>query len=508
MKKLPTKDVSAKEGFMKDFFAEKWCVEKLSVKNWSIKWKVTLWYTLFMIILTVLILGFLLFLSDQQIIASVQSRLETVVSDSLEEIDYDEEDGLDIDEDMNFFQDGVYLVLYDEQGNYIRGQLPSRLETAQTPVFQNGQIQTVTVQSVKWLFLDVYDPLHGDSGIWVRGVISQSEAASGLNIILRFFMILLPLFVILVAIGGYYITDRAFRPVKQMRETAEEISGGQDLSRRIQLGRGKDEIHQLADTFDGMLDRIQASFEREKQFTSDASHELRTPTSVILTQAEYALRRGEPSKELRESLQIILTQSRKMSGMISQLLMLVRADQGRAKLQRERVHLSELVEIIAEEEQERADSRNIVIEADCQTGLYMVGDETMLMRVFINLIENAITYGKEDGHIWIGLSRKKASDGNHVNHGSHVNYGSHVDHGAYVIRGYIKDDGIGIQEEHLTKIWERFYQVDPSRSVSSDGNSGLGLAMVKWIVEAHGGGITAESVWGEGSVFSFWFPEE
>lgn len=487
---------------------------KLSVRNLSIKCKVTLWYTLFMTVLTAAILIFLLFLGDQQIVASVRSKLEVVVSDSLDEIDYDDEDGLEIEEDLSFFEDGVYLILYDEQGNHIRGQLPSGLETSQTPAFQNGQVQSVTIQSVKWLFLDVYKPLYGDYGVWVRGVISQSEASSGLSIVLRLFMILLPLFVILVAVGGYYITYQAFRPVAQMRETAEEISGGQDLSRRIHLGEGKDEIHQLADTFDGMLDRIQDSFEREKQFTSDASHELRTPTSVIVTQAEYALRHGNPSEELQERLQIILEQSRKMSGMISQLLMLARADQGRAKLQKESVHLSELVEIIAEEEQERADSRNIRIEMDCQPELYMVGDETMLMRVFINLIENAITYGKDNGHIWIGLSRQEVSEGNHVNYGSYVNYGnpvthgSHVARGNYVIQGYVKDDGIGIRQEHLPRIWERFYQVDPSRSASSEGNSGLGLAMVKWIVEAHGGSITAESVWEEGTRFSFWFPGE
>ena len=497
MKKLPVK-VSFKN---------------LSLRSLSIKSKVTLWYTLFMTLLTAAVLGFLLFVGDQQILASVRSKLETVVSDSLEEIDYDEEDGVDIDDDLNFFKDGVYLVLYDEQGNYICGQLPSGLETAQTPAFQNGQIQDVSSGSVRWLFLDVYDPLYGDRGVWVRGVISQSEASSGLTVILRLFMILMPLFVVLVAIGGYYITCRAFRPIEQMRETAEEISGGRDLSRRIHLGEKKDEIYQLAHTFDGMLDRIQDSFEREKQFTSDASHELRTPVSVILAQAEYALRYGEPSEELRERLQIILAQSRKMSGMISQLLLLARADQGRAKLQKERVNLSELVEIIAEEEQERADSRNIRIETKCEPGLFITGDETMLMRAFMNLIENAITYGNENGHIWIALSREEPVEEKEEFGGRGRSFTGNdeysvdaVEHGR--ILGYVKDDGIGIPEEHLPRIWERFYQVDPSRQTSSEGNSGLGLAMVKWIVEAHGGEITVESVWGEGTVFSFWFPDE
>lgn len=248
------------------------------------------------------------------------------------------------------------------------------------------------------------------------------------------------------------------------------------------MGKGKDEIYQLADTFDRMLDKIQESFERERRFTSDASHELRTPVSVIVTQAEYGLRHEHPSGNLKEGLEIILKQSRKMSRMISQLLMLARAEQGREKIQKERFDLSEMVETLADEEREKAKRKNISIWTECQPALYLEGDETLLMRCFINLIENAITYGNENGNIWICLFGKENE-----------------------IHGYIRDDGIGISEEHLPKIWERFYQVDASRAASAEGNSGLGLSMVKWIVGAHGGTITAESQYGKGTVFRFQF---
>lgn len=453
------------------------------MKRMSIKVRVTLWYTLFMTVFTVFAILLLLGIGDREVLTGIQSRLENAVSGNLDEVEYDD-GGLEIDDDFQIFQDGVYLVLYDEQGNHLYGQLPHGLTASQTPAFQNGSLQKVKIETVNWMFFDVYKPLGGVSGVWLRGVLSRNDAEEGIDMIRRVFMLLLPVFVLLIGGGGYYITYRAFLPVEKMRKTAEDIAEGTDLSRRIQLEEGGDEIHQLADTFDKMLDRIQAAFERERQFTSDVSHELRTPVSVIITQAEYGLRHGKPSENLRESLEIIQKQSRKMSGMISQLLMLARAEQGREKLQKESFDLSEMVETVAEEERERAEKKAITIWTDCESGLYLEGDETMLMRCFINLIENAIAYGREGGNIWIHLS-------------GHENG----------IQGYVKDDGIGISQEHLPKIWERFYQVDAARAASGEGSSGLGLSMVKWIVEAHGGSITAESHYGRGTTFSFCFKE-
>ncbi|MDO5410066.1 MAG: ATP-binding protein [Lachnospiraceae bacterium] len=440
------------------------------MRRLSIKGKVTLWYSLFMLLLTAVVLALLFSLGDQQIIASVQNNLESVVSENLMEIEYDEEDGLETDEDFNFFQNGVYLLLYDEQGQLLAGKLPYSMKKAQTPMLKNGEIQTETIQSVRWMFFDIYHPLDTDESVWVRGIASQSDAEAGLGILLKLAVIILPVFVLAVAAGGYSITCRAFRPVEKIRKTAEEIAGSHDLSRRIHLKGGKDEISQLAETFDQMLYRLEEAFEREKCFTSDASHELRTPVSVIISQSEYSLRHEESSEEMKESLQVILGQAQKMSELIAQLLMLSRADQGRLKLQKEKINLSELVEVIAEEEKERAAKRRIQILTDIEADLYMEGDETLMMRCFMNLIENAIVYGKDEGHIWIGLKKRGET-----------------------LCGYVKDDGIGIEPEHLPRIWERFYQADPSRSALKGGNSGLGLSFVKWIVEVHGGTVRAES---------------
>ena len=240
----------------------------------------------------------------------------------------------------------------------------------------------------------------------------------------------------------------------------------------------------MAHTFDKMMDKLEDSFETEKQFTSDVSHELRTPVTVILSQCEYALQEDTPAQEIKDCIRSIAAQARKMSSLISQLLTLARADKGIQKLHYELLNLSELAEIITEEQKGIASKKGITLETCIQPDILFRGDETMLMRLFINLISNSITYGKENGLTRISLS----SDGN-------------------LITGSVSDNGIGIEKDKLDKIWKRFYQVNPARSSGEREGAGLGLPMVKWITEAHGGTVCAESTPGSGTVFTFTFPQ-
>lgn len=170
-----------------------------------------------------------------------------------------------------------------------------------------------------------------------------------------------------------------------------------------------------------------------------------------------------------------------MSALISQLLTLSRADRGQAKLNLELINLSELSEMVTEQISEQAVSFNIAVSSEIQPDILIYGDETMLMRMLLNLMDNGLKYGRSGGHLSLALYR----------------WGNRV-------VGEVADDGIGISPEHLGKIWERFYQVDPSRS--GEGGSGLGLSMVKYIVTAHGGTIYAESTPGHGSKFTFTLP--
>ncbi len=294
---------------------------------------------------------------------------------------------------------------------------------------------------------------------------------------------LLPIILLVAALGGYLIACRAFRPVKHIIQTAEQITDGDDLSARIGLPAGKDEIYTLAASFDRMFDRLEGAFENEKRFTSDVSHELRTPTAVILSECEFALENAETLEEVKGSISRISESAQKLSALISQLLLLARADQGQA-LRKETLDLSTLVEVICEQQSETTFQKGITIRPEIAPHLQVVADETMLMRLFINLIDNAVKYGKEGGEVTVILYEKDE-----------------------LICGEVRDNGIGIAAEHLPHIWERFYQVDPARDPNSSG-AGLGLPMLKWIDEAHGGSIRVESRLGEGSAFIFTLPKE
>ena len=449
------------------------------MRNLSIKLKITLWYTAFMALLIILTLIVLFSISSVQVLSDARARLRNTVLRAFSEIDY--EDGLlTFDDDINYLEEGVYISVYDAQGYLLYGRTPTGFSGASTLIMD--QMQQVGSGQDFWYVYDYCQSVDGYGNLWIRGVASHSRSDSILRIITNAALILLPFFVAFIALGGYLITAKALRPLSAMTETARAISEGNDLTRRIRLGSGRDEVHVLAHTFDQMMERLQSSFETEKQFTSDVSHELRTPVAVILSQCEYASQEGTPSEELRGSIGVIGAQARKMSALISQLLTLARADSGKQKLQYELVNLSELAEIIVEEQSIAAEEKGITLLTDIQPEILLRADETMMMRLFINLISNSITYGKPDGHTLVTLSANEAE-----------------------ITGSVQDDGIGIPADKLDKIWQRFYQVDPARTSGSSSGSGLGLSMVKWIVQAHGGRIEVSSRLGEGSCFTFHF---
>ena len=449
------------------------------MRNLSIKLKITLWYTAFMALLIILTLIVLFSISSVQVLSDARARLRNTVLQAFSEIDY--EDGLlTFDDDINYLEEGVYISVYDAQGYLLYGRTPTGFSGASTLIMD--QMQQVGSGQDFWYVYDYCQSVDGYGNLWIRGVASHSRSDSILRIITNAALILLPFFVALIALGGYLITAKALPPLSAMTETARAISEGNDLTRRLRLGSGRDEVHVLAHTFDQMMERLQSSFETEKQFTSDVSHELRTPVAVILSQCEYASQEGTPPEELRGSIGVIGAQARKISALISQLLTLARADSGKQKLQYELVNLSELAEIIVEEQSIAAEEKGITLLTDIQPEILLRADETMMMRLFINLISNSITYGKPDGHTLVTLSANEAE-----------------------ITGSVQDDGIGIPADKLDKIWQRFYQVDPARTSGSSSGSGLGLSMVKWIVQAHGGRIEVSSRLGEGSCFTFHF---
>lgn len=444
--------------------------------------RVTLWYTGIMVLLAGLALAILLSASNRYIQKNAMNRLKERVFSSFREIQWDEDDWrLEIDDDLSIFQNEVWIGIYDSQGYPLYGQAPGSFPEG--ILFRDDTQQIIRDRNAVWHLYDKQLAVPGYGGVWVRGISSQTDAEDAFSAISHVALVLFPFLALLAAVGGYLITKRAFLPVSQMSATARRISTGGDLSQRINLGKGRDELYQLAGTFDEMLQQLEQQFEKEKRFTSDVSHELRTPISVILSQCEYALAHGSREGIEKESIESILNQAQRMARLVSQLLTLSRADRGSQVLQLETVNLSELCEMVALELEEEASQRNITIERSIQSDILIRADETMMMRLFINLISNGINYNREGGCVKLDLS----SDGQRV-------------------RGYVQDNGIGIPPDCLEHVWERFYQVDPSRTVAKGRGSGLGLSMVQWIVSAHQGSIHAESTLGTGSCFSFEFP--
>ena len=318
-------------------------------------------------------------------------------------------------------------------------------------------------------------------GVWVVGVLPEDSMENVMTSVERLAWIGLPLIVLLAALGGWAIAGRSLRPLRKITESARDISDGHDLSRRIELEPGRDEAHELADTFNDMMGRLERAFEAERQFTSDASHELRTPTTVILAECEMAEKRPEDAETVQESVAEIHKQARKMSELIGKLLSYTRLEQGTRRIDREELDLSELVEEVCEEQRAVA-SRDISIESECEPAVTVSGDAALLISLVQNLVTNAVKYGKDGGHVYVRTYREGQN--------------------ACVS---VRDDGIGISEEDLGRIWNRFYQADRSRSDEARG-VGLGLSLAQQIARLHGGQITATSKPGEGSEFVFSMP--
>ena len=317
--------------------------------------------------------------------------------------------------------------------------------------------------------------------VWVRGIAKDFAEGGTFFFVIRFAAIAFPALVVLAALGGYLITRRAFKPVRNILQTVDEISADGDLSRRIETGdspdSSRDEIYHLTSAFNGMFDNLQRAFEKEKRFTSDVSHELRTPLSVIISQSDYAL---EDEAYRKKSQEVINREAKRMAGLVNRLLTLARSDAGRLRPEREKVDMSDMCETVAWQQEGIAAEKGIAIETQIEEGVFVYGDETMLIRVILNLMDNAIKYGKKNGHVKLKLR---------------------IDNGQVCCE--VEDDGIGIRPEDMPRIWERFYRVEGSRS---EEGSGLGLAMVEAMVKAHGGQIDAESVYGEGSRFTVRLP--
>ena len=442
--------------------------------NSSIKLKIGLWYMGIMILLVFSSLAIVFYISENIIHSSVRTYLKDVVIHRLDYLTIKNGEII-IDSNFDTMIQNVEIAIYDKDFKFLYGNSPNGFEMDNRKS-KDDKIMIIRSNNQKWYVYNKKIELGNYGKVWIRGVMPNIGQPSAIETVIQISFVILPFFLILSAIGGYIITKNAFTPIEKIRRIAEKINEGNDLSQRINLGKGDDELHTLANTFDVMFDRLQTSFENEIQFTSDVSHELRTPITVILTQAEYGKDSISSVEDAQKSFGIIEKEGQKMSKLVSQLLTLARMERGRQKLNIENINLSELLEMIIETQTLSAKTKNIKFVTKIIPEIYANIDEMMIMRVFTNLISNAISYGKQNGTVTVELFLQENR-----------------------IVSKISDDGIGISEDKLDKIWLRFYQVDPSKNGD---NSGLGLSMVKKIIELHKGEIFVESELGKGTTFT------
>ena len=438
----------------------------------KIKTKLILWYTLLVSAVLAAVLAFLLTAGSKILFTNAENLLRTSTEDAAEEIEL-EKGRIELDDDFRLVSKGVQMVVY-QKGRLYTGQLPG--DFPEDEPIRAGVLRTAGAYLV-------YDlPVAED--IVLRGCYSTEALTDSRRGILLAAIIAAPLLLLVAAFGGRWITMGAFAPLDLIAQTAANIHNGSDLTARIGLADTGDEVSLLGAAFDGMLDRLEDAFQAEKQFSSDVSHELRTPIAVIQSQCEYALS-GVDSASQQKALWEIQGKARDMSALVGRLLELSRAEHSASEIRLTQLNLSERMFIVAEELADAAEEKQISLSVEAEDGIIINGEETLILRLLLNLAGNAIKYTPPGGHVRLCACRRPGA-----------------------VDLLVRDDGIGIGQEHLDKIFRRFYRVDASRNrsdVAENEGYGLGLSLCKWIADVHHATISVESEPGHGSTFTVRF---
>ena len=287
------------------------------MRRFTLKFKLTIVYTFFMVLVTGTALILLFSLSNREMLSSTQDILKHHVENGLDDVEMEDGD-LEIDSDFYSVEDNVYLSVYNKDNYFMYGKIPYGFD--EQPEFSDGELRKISQRYMDWYVFDLSVP---QEGLYIRGITSITNAEKSFRITLRFAGIILPLLVIVMAVLGYFFTKRTLQPVRKITYTVRKIQEDADMSRRIGLRdaveknkktkKTRDEIYDLAETFDEMLEQLEIAFQREKQFTSDVSHELRTPISVIMAQCDACLADESLSEEQRQQISLIYRKTKNIT---------------------------------------------------------------------------------------------------------------------------------------------------------------------------------------------------
>lgn len=438
--------------------------------------KMTLWYTAFTFAVITAFCGFLYFIVSYELQQSLENDATLAMEQIIAQIE--NENGMLTFENEVPVSSNIMFYVTKENGSELASYGKDITVFDQVPVNENA-FTNVRGKEGDWLLLDSGLVREDYFVLRVRVAASYAHNQQMLSILTLLFCIGIPAITLISLLGGFGIAKRSLMPIRKIISSAGIIAQG-ELSERIPPTHTKDELGELTDALNGMLASVEAAFEREKQFSSDASHELRTPVAVIRAYAETLLKEPELTDEQRDSVRTILAECSRMQRMIEQLLTITRGQEKRYPVCMEAIRLHDVVQSVSETMEERLREKDMRLSADLAPDLEMQADQSLMTQMLLNLIENAVKYGNPGGTVV--LSATQDSRNTTIS---------------------VKDDGIGIPEESIPYIFDRFYRVDASRDRNG---TGLGLSIVQWIVRTHRGTVGVQSELGKGTEFTVTIP--
>lgn len=448
-----------------------------------IRIKLTLWYVLF--------LGVILFAFSVSIYAILSAQLHSEADSSLRIVSSQLLANIEIVQDLPIFRktvemeslsnrllaEGFAVRLMDGSGSIVEGFGPFGILKASLEL-SDREFTTVSTSVGVWRIFTVKIGQWG----WMQVGESLSSVRIALFRLSRLMLILGPTIIILAVLGGFYMAKKSLEPVERITLLAEEISV-EKLNKRLNLTLPNDELGHLASTFDGMLERLEESVKKQRQFTSDAAHELRTPLTAIRSIVDVTLHRDRDSDEYVNALVQIQNEIERLSSIIDDLLVITRLENSLQKGDYKVFPAGVLIEDVLDTIAVLAKEKNIHIMTEIPSDLEIAGDRQKLSRAIFNLVDNAIKYTPEGGQIRISGEKDQSRE---------------------EVEILIEDNGIGIPVDEIDKIFDRFYRVDKARSETR--GTGLGLSIAQEIVKAHNGTITVKSSSQQGSIFRVTLP--
>ena len=473
----------------------------------SLRFKLTLWYVLILGILLISFSGFLYFTLSKSLYRDVDEKLrslaELIASESASPLSKFGFGNVDqaLETSWNLRPIGKFIQVLDQSGNI--GRKSDNLRNVQLPISLNalknatkGSITFETNRSIgnTPLRIITFPVIENDRVTKIVQIASSlEEVEDALSTLFLILIIAVPLALMIAILGGQFLAHKALKPVDNITQTARMITS-QNLNQRIAPLKVKDEISRLIETFNEMISRLDQSFRQVKQFSSDASHELKTPLTILKGEVEVTLRKERSLQEYQQTLKSNLEEINRMSQIVEDLLLLSRADVEEIGLNKEDINLSEIFNEVVTQMDVLATSKRLrLFASNHHQDIHMFGDALRIRELFINLIENGIKYTEQGGAIRVTLSKEYDPLGRNRSGGTEGEKEEFV-------KIVVSDTGIGIAEEDQERIFNRFFRVDKARS-REEGGSGLGLSICKWIVEAHQGEIRVESELGKGSSF-------